>query len=55
MPEEPIIEEWANEKSLSGDMKVLCSNEELRNVILKDMNDMGKNEGLKSFEQVIIL
>lgn len=52
VPEEEKIMEWAKGKNLEANMDSLCKNTELKELILKDANDLGKKEGLKGFEQI---
>lgn len=39
-------------KLLKGTLTVLCNNPEVKHLILNDMISLGKESGLKSFEQV---
>ncbi len=52
VPEEERIFEWAKENNCEQDMRTLCQNSELNAYILKNINDLGKEDGLKGFEQV---
>lgn len=52
VPEETVLFEWAKEHGVAADFKKLCKNTELKEIILKDMNQQGKLGGLKGFEQV---
>lgn len=49
-----MIVEWGKTKDLQATMASLCGNTELKELILKDIVQQGKDEGLKGFEQVII-
>jgi long-chain acyl-CoA synthetase len=53
VPEETVLVEWAAQNSLKADMKELCQNKELKKIILDDLTKLGKEGGLKGFEQVI--
>ena len=55
MPDVEILKGWAEENRISGTLSVLCNNPEVKHLILNDMICCGKEAGLKSFEQVIIL
>lgn len=52
VPEETVVAEWAKERQVDGSMASLAKNEELKALILKDVQEQGKLGGLKSFEQV---
>ncbi len=52
VPEEEVINEWAKQNNCEQNMKKLCQNKDLNAFILKNLNDLGKEDGLKSFEQV---
>ena len=52
VPEQTVLFEWAKENGLEEDMASLCKNEDLKKLILKDLNQQGKVGGLKGFEQV---
>ncbi len=63
VPEETTLVELAKEKNLISsdenknfqlDMKTLCSNKELKKIILSELNQLGKKSDLKGFEQVIL-
>lgn len=51
VPEETVVFEWAKEHNLDANMTTLSKNEELKALILKDINEQGKIGGLKGFEQ----
>ena len=53
VPEETVLYEWAEQNNAKADMKELCKNKELKKIILDDLNKLGKEGGLKGFEQVI--
>lgn len=51
VPEETVLLEWAQQNGLdAADMKQLCANPELKKLVLKDINNLGKEAGLKGFE-----
>lgn len=53
VPDEECLKEWAAENEITDhSMQSLCKNDSLRDLILKDIVEHGKNDGLKSFEQV---
>ena len=55
VPDEECLKEWAAENEITDhSMQSLCKNDSLRDLILKDIVEHGKNDGLKSFEQVKI-
>lgn len=47
-----MLKQWAVENNIPGTLTVLCNNAEVKNLILNDMIALGKEFGLKSFEQV---
>lgn len=55
VPDVEIIKRWANHNGIAGTLSVLCNNSDVKALILADMLELGKQTGLKSFEQVIIL
>lgn len=52
VPEEMAIAVWAKQNNLDPDMNSLCSNAQLKQIILGTLNKMGAEKGLKGFEQV---
>ncbi|XP_013381851.1 long-chain-fatty-acid--CoA ligase 5 isoform X2 [Lingula anatina] len=53
VPDPDTLPKWAKETlGLTGTMEQMCANQAVKEHILKDMTDMGKAAGLKSFEQV---
>lgn len=50
-----VIKSWAQENGISGTLSVLCANPEVKKLIMDDMTAWGKDGGLKSFEQVLIV
>ena len=54
IPEEPILFEWARENNLEQNMKNLCSNSQVKKLIMDDLEKQAKQGGLKGFEKVKI-
>lgn len=52
MPDVEVLKHWAFENDVPGTLTVLCNNPEVKHLILNDMISLGKEFGLKSFEQV---
>lgn len=52
VPDVEVIKHWAVENNIPGTLSVLCSNPDVKQLILNDMLAWGKEYGLKSFEQV---
>lgn len=52
VPNVDSVKFWASQKNIVGTLSVLCANYEIKSLILEDMLLLGKNAGLKSFEQV---
>lgn len=52
VPDVDVIKCWAVEHNIPGTLSVLCNNKEIKQLILNDMLEKGKEAGLKSFEQV---
>lgn len=52
VPDVEVIKHWAVENNIPGTLSVLCSNPDVKQLILTDMIAWGKEFGLKSFEQV---
>ncbi|XP_041672361.1 long-chain-fatty-acid--CoA ligase 5 [Cheilinus undulatus] len=52
VPDPDVLPGFAKNLGLSGSMEELCKNKELKKAILSDMTKLGKEAGLKSFEQV---
>lgn len=55
VPEETVVYEWAKQNNIEAKFDELCQHPELKKTILKDINQMGKDGGLKGFEQVCFL
>jgi len=51
VPEETVLAEWAQQNGQEADFKKLCANAELKKLVLKDITSLGKEAGLKGFEQ----
>uniref|UniRef100_A0A1Y1M6L4 Long-chain-fatty-acid--CoA ligase n=2 Tax=Photinus pyralis TaxID=7054 RepID=A0A1Y1M6L4_PHOPY len=52
VPDVDVIKKWANENRIVGTLSVLCNHPEVKQLIFDDMLALGKESGLKSFEQV---
>ncbi|XP_067909007.1 long-chain-fatty-acid--CoA ligase 5 isoform X1 [Heterodontus francisci] len=52
VPDPEVLPQFAASKGFKGSYQELCNNPELKEVILEDMVKLGKEAGLKSFEQV---
>ncbi|XP_019390233.1 PREDICTED: long-chain-fatty-acid--CoA ligase 1 isoform X2 [Crocodylus porosus] len=52
VPDPEILPSWAKKKGYESSYEELCKNKDLRKHILEDMLKVGKESGLKSFEQV---
>ncbi|XP_022319066.2 long-chain-fatty-acid--CoA ligase 5-like [Crassostrea virginica] len=52
VPDPEVMPEWAKKEGLSPDMKELCENKKVKEMIFKDIVRIGKEAGLKTFEQV---
>ena len=52
VPDVDTIKSWATENGIPGTLSVLCANIDVKQLILDDMTEWGKECGLKSFEQV---
>lgn len=50
VPEELAAKGWAQDRGISGTLEKLCQLDELRDEILKQINENGKEGGLKGFE-----
>lgn len=47
VPEETVLAEWARQNNVEADFKKLCAHADLKKLILKDMNSLAKEAGLK--------
>ncbi|NXU55272.1 ACSL1 ligase, partial [Turnix velox] len=52
VPDPETLRSWAKKKGFEGSYEELCRNKDLKKHILEDMIRVGKDSGLKSFEQV---
>lgn len=52
VPDVENVKFYAAEHQIPGTLSVLANHPEIKSLILKDITDLGKKAGLKSFEQV---
>nr|XP_033799325.1 long-chain-fatty-acid--CoA ligase 1 isoform X2 [Geotrypetes seraphini] len=52
IPDPEVLPIWAKKKKIIGTFEELCKNTELKNLILEDLQKLGIESGLKTFEQV---
>uniref|UniRef100_A0A8C9SJ13 Arachidonate--CoA ligase n=1 Tax=Scleropages formosus TaxID=113540 RepID=A0A8C9SJ13_SCLFO len=52
VPDPEVFAEWARERGIVGSYEELCQNPDVKKAVLEDMTAVGKEAGLKSFEQV---
>lgn len=52
VPDVDVLKHWATDNHIRGTLSVLCNNAQVKQLILEDMLNCGKQSGLKSFEQV---
>uniref|UniRef100_A0A8C0WLK9 Long-chain-fatty-acid--CoA ligase n=1 Tax=Castor canadensis TaxID=51338 RepID=A0A8C0WLK9_CASCN len=52
VPDVEILCSWAQKKGFQGSFEELCRNKDVKKAILEDMVRLGKDSGLKTFEQV---
>uniref|UniRef100_A0A1A8VDM4 Long-chain-fatty-acid--CoA ligase n=1 Tax=Nothobranchius furzeri TaxID=105023 RepID=A0A1A8VDM4_NOTFU len=52
VPDPDFLPMWAKRKGLEGSYSELCKNKDVKGAILEDILALGKEAGLKSFEQV---
>uniref|UniRef100_A0A8C9T720 Long-chain-fatty-acid--CoA ligase n=1 Tax=Scleropages formosus TaxID=113540 RepID=A0A8C9T720_SCLFO len=52
VPDPEILPSWSKRRGLEGSYAELCRSKELKDAILEDILRLGKEAGLKSFEQV---
>ncbi|KAG9347009.1 hypothetical protein JZ751_005936 [Albula glossodonta] len=52
VPDPDFLPAWAKKRGLEGSYEELCKNQDLKKAILEDILKLGKDAGLKSFEQV---
>ncbi|XP_056136940.1 long-chain-fatty-acid--CoA ligase 1a isoform X2 [Lampris incognitus] len=52
VPDPDFLPGWAKKRGIEGSYSELCKNKDIKNSILEDILMVGKEAGLKSFEQV---
>ncbi|XP_020791130.1 long-chain-fatty-acid--CoA ligase 5 isoform X1 [Boleophthalmus pectinirostris] len=52
VPDPEVFVDWAKGRGFVGSYQELCQNPDVKNAVLEDMKAVGKEAGLKSFEQV---
>ncbi|KAG1934576.1 long-chain-fatty-acid--CoA ligase 1b [Pimephales promelas] len=52
VPDPDYLPGWAKKRGIEGSYEELCRNKEVKKAILEDIVKLGKESGLKSFEQV---
>lgn len=52
VPDEEVMIPWAKENGMDGSFSDICSNKRVKDMILEDLNKIGKAAGLKGFEMV---
>ncbi|XP_074252804.1 long-chain-fatty-acid--CoA ligase 1 isoform X3 [Saimiri boliviensis] len=52
VPDSEILCSWARKRGFDGSFEELCRNKDVKKAILEDMVRLGKDSGLKPFEQV---
>ncbi|XP_048851563.1 long-chain-fatty-acid--CoA ligase 1a [Brienomyrus brachyistius] len=52
VPDPDFLPDWARKRGIEGSYTELCRNQEVKNAILEDIMRLGREAGLKSFEQV---
>uniref|UniRef100_UPI00398F4131 long-chain-fatty-acid--CoA ligase 1-like isoform X2 n=1 Tax=Pristiophorus japonicus TaxID=55135 RepID=UPI00398F4131 len=52
IPDPEVLTAWAQKRHIKGSFEELCKNKVLKDRILEDLQKIGKETGLKSFEQV---
>ncbi|XP_067106485.1 long-chain-fatty-acid--CoA ligase 1a isoform X2 [Osmerus mordax] len=52
VPDPDFLPGWAKRKGIEGSFDELCKSKDMKNAILEDIVRLGKEAGLKSFEQV---
>ena len=54
VPEETVLFEWSRNNNLENlSLKELCSNQEVKKLIMSDLEQQAKQGGLKGFEKVM--
>lgn len=52
VPDPDFLPGWAKKRGIEGSFNDMCKSKEVKNAILEDIIQLGKEAGLKSFEQV---
>eukprot|EP00063_Salmo_salar_P052610 XP_014027445.1 PREDICTED: long-chain-fatty-acid--CoA ligase 1-like isoform X1 [Salmo salar] len=52
VPDPEVFIDWVKERGIVGSYEELCQNPDVKKEVLEDMTAVGKEAGLKSFEQV---
>ncbi|XP_060691286.1 long-chain-fatty-acid--CoA ligase 1a isoform X1 [Hemiscyllium ocellatum] len=52
VPDPEVLPAWAQRRNITGTFEELCKNKVLKDAILANLTQIGKEAGLKSFEQV---
>uniref|UniRef100_A0A4W5QZE0 Arachidonate--CoA ligase n=1 Tax=Hucho hucho TaxID=62062 RepID=A0A4W5QZE0_9TELE len=52
VPDPEVFNDWVKERGIIGSYKELCQHPDVKKAVLEDMTAIGKEAGLKSFEQV---
>mmetsp|Transcript_18262 Transcript_18262/g.51152 ORF Transcript_18262/g.51152 Transcript_18262/m.51152 type:complete len:544 (-) Transcript_18262:303-1934(-) len=52
VPLEPKLMAWAKENKIEGDFKALCSNDQVKKMVVDGLNAVGRADKLKGFELV---
>ncbi|KAM6941050.1 long-chain-fatty-acid--CoA ligase 1a isoform 1-T3 [Lycodopsis pacificus] len=52
VPDPDFLPMWIKKKGIEGSYSELCKDKDVKNAILEDIQRLGKDAGLKSFEQV---
>ena len=52
VPDVDAVKTWARNYGIAGTLSVLCADTDVKELILEDICRMGREAGLKSFEQV---
>ncbi|XP_067838689.1 long-chain-fatty-acid--CoA ligase 1a isoform X2 [Heptranchias perlo] len=52
IPDPEVLPAWAQKRHIKGSFEELCKSKVLKDAILKNLIEIGKEAGLKSFEQV---
>ncbi|XP_076067495.1 long-chain-fatty-acid--CoA ligase 5 [Oratosquilla oratoria] len=52
VPEVDTVKAWAKEQGIPGTLSVLCNEDAVKQLIFQDITRLGREAGLKSFEQV---